>query len=278
VTTERNPKLTRAAQAALIGACMIAACSSEGGRSPSSVVRDGPKVGQSGSEGVPSGGGDSTVPCPCGARDALRVTVLGQRGDTLSLRVEEVLHGSPSVAPGDVLEANRYDDTFACYRGCAPLDVGEQALAFYAAGQPSVPPCAARDACVAACDAENNANEAEVHRSECACREAPENANHGSAWTSPTCGVPVVDGGRNCPRECEEDTAEVCPPRPEQDFKRGSVALSPWTDPVVFARSDKGELSIPRDQLGELFEFTGDLKACVERFGDWSSYLEGSGY
>ena len=280
VTYRKSKATARAGRATLICASLLAAaCSSGGGggSGPGPLAKEGPTVGQSGSEGVPPGGGD-TVPCPCGLAEGLRVTVLARDGDRFSLRVEEVLGGSSPVGPGDVIDASQYDDTFACYRGCFSPAVGDQALALYAPGEPALPACAARDACVAACDAENLANEAEVYRSRCACRTDPALANRSSAWESPTCGVPVVDGGRNCRKECEQETAETCPRRPVQDFKRGVVALSPWADPIVFARTSRGELSVPLAELGELFELSRDLPACTERFGDWSQYIEGGGY
>src|SRR5687767_14964160 len=108
--------------AAWFCACLAAACSSA----------SGPKVGQSGSEGVAAGGG-SAVRGPCSQHGAARrVTVLAKRGGKATLRVEETLHGSLPLAPGEVFEGTRYDDTFACSLGCGDVDVGEQALALYA--------------------------------------------------------------------------------------------------------------------------------------------------
>jgi hypothetical protein len=292
MTIDRSPETTAGvARAALIWASLVAACSATGGGPASGPLADEgptvgqsgsegvPTVGQSGSEGVPSGGG-VTVPCPCGLgrSEALRVTVLAKKGDRVSLRVEEVLHGTAPVTLGDVIDASWYDDKLPCYLGCYSVEVGEQALAFYTPGEPALPACAARDACVAACEAENLANEGEVSHPQCVCREAPAMTTWGSTWESPPCGVYVVDGGGTCRKECEQETAESCPPRPEQDNKRGLVLLSPWADPIVFARGERGELSIPRDQLGELFTFSGDLDTCRERFGDWSDYLRPGGW
>jgi hypothetical protein len=271
VETDRALKTAAfAVWAGLLLACAGVGCSAEG-----------PKVGQSGSEGVPDpgGGGGSTVQCPCGvplglAPNALRVSVLAQEGDSLSLRIEEILNGTLPLVPGDVIEASRYDDTFACSLGCAPLDVGDQAFAFYyVSGEPALPPCVARAACVAACDAENAANEAEPWRSSCACRQPPA-PTQSSVSESPTCGVDVFDSGRDCKEECEQETAESCPPRPDQDYKRGTVGLSPWADPIVFARTELGEVSVPIAELPQLWNDDGtNFMTCHARFGDWSDVL-----
>lgn len=227
-----------------------------------------PKAGQSGSENLPDDGtGGNTVPCPCLQRDALRVTVLAQQHGNLTLRVEEVLHGELPLVPGDVIEADRHDDTFACYRGCAPIADGEQALAFYRPTEPALPPCDARDACVRACEKENATSAEDPWRASCQCRAEPP-AGLMTATGSPTCGVPVYDGGRDCDETCAESTLAECVARPEQDYKRGHVGLSPWTDPIVFARTARGEVSLPRGELDKLWQ-----EDCQQSVGDWSRLL-----
>jgi hypothetical protein len=91
--------------------------------------------------------------------------------------------------------------------------------------------------------------------------------------------VPVGDGARDCRERCEQETADACEPRPEQDYKRGSVGLSPWAERILFARTERGELSLARDELEELWRDEGsdpaaNLRACTERVGDWSRLLE----
>ncbi len=234
-----------------------------------------PKAGQSGSEYLPGDSpGGSTVPCPCGPNDALRVTLLSQGHGNLTLRVEEVLHSKLPLVPGDIIEGQRYDDTFACYRGCAEIAVGEQAFAFYRPSAPGLPACEERDACIADCQAERRNEGSTTLR--CACRAEPL-SGFATTTGSPSCGLPPVDPG--CAAECESKTADLCAPRPEQDFKRGTVNLSPWGETIVFARNARGELSLPRAELGELWrdegeDHTQNLLRCRERVGDWSKLLE----
>jgi hypothetical protein len=202
------------------------------------------------------------------------VTLLAQDHGNLTLRVEQVLHGELPLVPGDVIEAERYDDTFACSRGCAAIAIGEQAFAFYRASAPRLPACEERDACIADCQAaRRNEGSTTLH---CACRAEPP-SGFATATGSPTCGLPPVDP--SCTQECESESGDHCPPRPEQDFKRGSVGLSPWGETIVFARTDLGELSLPSAQLAELWRDEGDdrrqnLLRCIERVGDWSTLLE----
>jgi hypothetical protein len=251
---------------ALIGACFGVACSSEG-----------PTVGQSGSEGMPSGGGDLAVPCPCGPRDALRVTVLAQQGDTVSLRVEEILRGQLPLVPGDVIEGIRYDDELACHLGCADVAVGEQAFAFYVREiVPPRPPCAERAACIAACETEEPGDGDGAYQDNCACRPAAGVSL--SSWDAPTCGVRL--DARDCAARCQLETDATCPTRPSPGPKYASVSISRWADPIVFARGERGELSVPLGELGELLSSgvtPAEVKACTERFGQWSDYV-GSEY
>lgn len=276
-TQRRSNGTACVARAALICAWLGLACSPDGGR-PGGLAAKGPTVGQSGSEGVPSSGGGATAPCPCGQRDAFRVTLLERRGDTVSLRIEEVLHGSLPLVPGVVIEGRRYDDTLACHLGCADIDVGEQAFAFYTPQEPALPACGARQACIEDCLAGSE----EVHRSECSCRQ-PAIQSGTSVSRTPTCGFPVIGDWRSCEVNCERETAEICPPRPEQDYKTGTVGLSAWADPIVFARGDLGELSVPLAELAELLEYAGDgpgpppYQVCIERFGQWSQYASYAG-
>ncbi|MGD8861099.1 MAG: hypothetical protein PVI30_13920 [Myxococcales bacterium] len=44
--------------------------------------------------------------------------------------------------------------------------------------------------------------------------------------------------------------------------------LSPWQDPLLFARTDEDELTVPQDELASLW---GETAACVERFGNWDA-------
>jgi hypothetical protein len=245
-----------------------------------SAPKLGPKGGQSGSEELPEPeglGGASTVPCPCGNEDALRVTLLAQDHGNLRLRVEAVLHGDLPLSPGDEIEADRDDDSLSCFRGCASLELGEQAFAFYRASAPLLPVCEAREACIAGCLVERATPEADSSPGQCACRDrAP--ADQPTVSGSPICGMPIVSGLGECQDECSQETAEECLPRPEQDYRRGSIRLSPWQERIVFARTERGELSLARDQLALLWsdetgDRTADLLACTKRVGDWSKLL-----
>ena len=233
-----------------------------------------PTVGQSGSEGVPSAGG-STESCPCGAlngRMALRVTVMGVQDDVVTLRLEEVLKGALPLPRGELLRATRYDETLACHLGCENLVVGEQAFAFYRVIAPLLPECRARSECVEACEERDRAKYEEGFLS-CQCREG----GSALAFERHTCGGRALRDGddqeTDCRRGCEEQTADECPPRPAQDHRFGNVSLSRWADPIVFARSAKGEISVSLTQLGELLA-SEDTPACMERFGQWSDLLD----
>jgi hypothetical protein len=64
-----------------------------------------------------------------------------------------------------------------------------------------------------------------------------------------------------------------------ENFIPGDVRLTPWTDPIVFARSSLGELSVPRDEFSALWLSPGEdvaaqIAACTARFGDWADLLE----
>jgi hypothetical protein len=231
--------------------------------------------GNSGAEGEteePSGEpnmpGGSTVPCPCGALRhyrpdipfaALRVTVVAELGDDrLSLRLEEVLAGSLPLASGEMLEAT-WDGKLPCFAGCADVVVGDEALAFYSVEDAA---CEERARCVAECDAENAANQEQVWelRSEC----------------SDTFVARSYETGRDCKPECMREVD--CPERPPERYRKGSVRLAPWSDPLVFARGDGGEVSVAVDDLDELWPESGsareEIGACVERFGDWSQLVD----
>jgi hypothetical protein len=232
-----------------------------------------PKAGQSGSENIPGGGsgGGRATPCPCGPYDALRVTVLSQDHGNLTLRVEEVLHSELPLVAGDVIEADRGDDIFACSLGCAPIADGKQAFALYT-------PCDALEACIQTCERENALGSEEPGRGSCECRAQPP-ADWSTTTGFRTCGIPYFDDFRHfCKPECEESTRDACP-RLEQDYKRGRVRLSPWGEKIVFARSARGELNLPRSQLDKLWRDEGaneleNLLRCQERVGDWSQLLE----
>jgi hypothetical protein len=200
------------------------------------------------------------------------VTLLSQDHGNLTLRVEEVLHGELPLLPGDVIEGQRFDDRFACYQGCAAIAIGEQAFAFYWPSAPALPACEERDTCIAACQAARRDEGSETFR--CSCRADPPSD---FATTTTSCGLPPVDPG--CSQECEREGGDRCAPRPEQDFKRGSISLSPWGDKIVFARNARGEISLPRAELSQLWidegpDETQNLLRCMERVDDWSSLLE----
>jgi hypothetical protein len=198
---------------------------------------------------------------------------LAKRGAKATLRVEEILHGALPLAPGEVFEGTRYDDTFVCFLGCSDVDVGEQALALYAG--PLVAPeprCPEREACLAKCEVENP-DEGLPRFIECACRPVAVDNAPGSA----TCGTPFDNV--DCVGQCDYETRGRCAPRPEGDPKQAHVSLSPWRDPIVFARGERGELNVPLAQLEELFQLSdSDPAACIERFGQWSDYLQGAGF
>jgi hypothetical protein len=207
----------------------------------------------------------------------LRVTLLNEEHGNLSLRVEEVLHGDLPLEPGDVIEADRYDDKLACFVGCAAIEIGDQAFAFYGPTLPTLPPCAEREACVAACKGQQASAVAESGRSPCMCRMDPPD-DFATITGSPTCGVAVRDDVPDCDDECALATQDVCPPRPHQDYKRGHVGLSPWTDPIVFARNERGELSLAREELDQLWtgqdgRASDDGSSCYDRIGDWTQLV-----
>jgi hypothetical protein len=207
-------------------------------------------------------------------KDALRVTVMAKYGAKVSLRIEETLHGSSAFAPGEVIEGTRYDDTLACFAGCTEIVVGQQAFAFFMAPlQPPAPLCPEREACLAKCEAENPDEPGLPTSFACACRPVPVD----NAPGSPTCGTPF--GNADCQGQCSHETRGRCPPPPEPDPKRLHVALSPWSDPIVFVRGKRGELSVPLAQLEELFQLSdADQVECVDRFGQWSDYVESAGF
>ncbi|HEX6240472.1 MAG TPA: hypothetical protein VFZ61_06245 [Polyangiales bacterium] len=236
-----------------------------------------PKLGQSGSEEVPGRDpdpfpGGTTDPCPCALveRNALRVTVLQQVDDLVRLRVEEILSGELPLVAGDELEATRYDDSLACYAGCFEVKPGDEAFAFYRPHREPLPPtCEARSECLAACQRENIEMYGVGYRSACQCRA--EAGPHASEHV--TCGGTSYLGpdeqGRDCRVECAQATADSCPPAPEEDDKRGTVRLSPWSDPIVFARGPRGEVSVRIAELSQLSASAEEYSACRERFGDW---------
>jgi hypothetical protein len=255
----------------------------------------GPQAGQSGSENLPDdgpSGGGVTVPCPCWNEPALRVTVLSQDQGNLRLQVEEVLHGELPLLLGDVIEASRSDDRLACFEGCAAVDTGEQAFAFFSPSEPALPACPEREACVAACEAQQSESERAAERdgdgdgdddtlaSSCLCRADPPRSSMSiSTRSSRICGLPLLPDWSSCWEQCTQDTLDRCPPRPEQDFKRGTVRLSPWGDKIVFARNARGEISLPAAELGQLWSDQGsdereNARRCRERVGDWSTLLE----
>ena len=252
---------------------VAAACQGAASTAPNPSVTDEEREGS----GAPQAGGSTsdfggdTVPCPCGALQdrvylvrplAMRVSVEAQTGDDrFALRLRNVLVGTSSLAPGDVFEAT-WDGRFPCYAGCSGVSVGDDAFAFYWAEERT---CPQLERCLAECDAENAANDEQEweHRSEC----------------SDTYVMRGFETGRDCDPECEAQTADACPDPPEADHQRGYVRLAPWTDPLVFARSDRGELSVPLAEIDELWPTERDatpaeIAACTERFGDWSDLLE----
>lgn len=248
-----------------------------------------PKLGQSGSEELPTppnGGGGSTVPCPCMAQlgdraSGLRVTLLDQAGAVAKLRVDEVLAGASSLEPGDVIEGQRFDDTLACYVGCASIGVGEQAFAFFvqdveAKGRPA---CSARNACVESCQdqrASDRASDEAERTFDCTCRHQA--APLDQRFSSPTCGGRVGDFTRACQRECEA-SEEACADG-ESIAAIGSVRLSPWSDPLVFARGERDrEISVPVSELLQLWPVADEsphdaAERCQARFGDWADLLD----
>jgi hypothetical protein len=241
-----------------------------------------PKLGQSGSEELPEpphGGGGATVPCPCTGGPltgtAARATVLDQAGATVTLRVEEVVAGEASLQPGDVVEGQRYDDVLICYLGCAGFEEGDQVLAML--GRPANAPagCAARAACVEACDIPRDPDEQQT-AGECPCRDAP--APHDDRFVSPTCGGRLGDVDAACRAHCEQETAGACAAAASV-VSVGNVQLSPWADPIVFARRGDRDISVPIAALAELWpqhaEDRGEaLRACRDRFGDWADLLD----
>jgi hypothetical protein len=249
----------------LTAGCQAAASMGPGAVDDDDAERSGaPQAG-----GSTSDFGGDTIPCPCATFQfhreppvAVRVTVEAQTGDDrFSLRLRDVLVGSLSLAPDEIFEAT-WDGTFPCYTGCSGVSVGDDAFAFYWVDAQA---CPERERCIADCDAENAANDEQVWESQSEC--------------SDTHVLRVFETGRDCEYECGAETAEVCPDRPEPDHRRGSVRLAPWTDPLVFARSDRGELSVPLAELDELWPTEGDatpaeIAACTARFGDWSDLLE----
>lgn len=46
----------------------------------------------------------------------------------------------------------------------------------------------------------------------------------------------------------------------------GSVRLTPWTDPLLFAQTPAGAVSVPASELGSLW--SDDVDRCIERHGD----------
>jgi len=251
---------------------LIAAACQGAGSMGSSTDDTGAETGGAGGPhagGSTSDFGGSTVPCPCAAFQfhreppvAIRVTVEAQTGnDRYSLRLRDVLVGSSSLAADETFEAT-WDGTFPCYAGCSDVSVGDDAFAFYWVDAQA---CPERERCVADCDAENAANNEQAweQRSECSATYVSRG----------------FETGRDCEYECDAETADACPDRPAPDHLRGSVRLARWTDPLVFARSDLGEVSVPLDELDELWPTEGDatpaeIEACTERFGDWSDLLE----
>ena len=252
------------------------------------ACQSSPKAGQSGSENLPGSGGGSggiTSPCPCELKRwrsaALHVTVLAQEHGSMRLRVEEVLHGALPLVPGDVIEADRYDDALPCFQGCASVKTGAQAFAFYAPAEPALPSCAEREACIATCEAEHTGTVREdvVGLGNCACRADPP-SDFVSITGSRLCGVPypALDS-EVCDGPCTRDSLERCPPRPEQNVKRGHVRLSPWGDRIVFSRNARGEIGVPRSELDVLWDDEGpdereNLQRCRERVGDWTDLAE----
>jgi len=119
---------------------------------------DGPR-GQSGSEAPAGTGGtdgtdgdnDQSPPCPCGAPGVfLRVTVLESRGAQRTLRVEQLIHGETTTAPGDELVV---EDTAQppCFVGSLPVADGQQALAVFSPADPAdcgAPDCGGIDGSV----------------------------------------------------------------------------------------------------------------------------------
>lgn len=248
-----------------------------------------PKLGQSGSEELPTppnGGGGSTVPCPCMSQFGdrvigLRVTLQEQRGAVVRLRVEETLVGTSSIEPGDVIEGQSFDDTFACYVGCREIEVGEQAFAFFFphADDEARPECAARSSCVETCQRahapERDADETEETFG-CACRDQTAALDH--RFSSPTCGGRIGDFTRTCQSECEA-SEDAC--TSGADIAAiGSVKLSPWSDPLVFARHEDGrEIRVPVSEVSQLWPAADETSAtafarCSARFGDWAELLD----
>jgi hypothetical protein len=242
-----------------------------------------PRLGQSGSEELPTppnAGAGGAVPCPChyGTRTALRVTLLDQSGAIARLRVEEVLHGA-DVEPGDILVAQRWDDTLACFRGCATFEVGDQAFAFFEPDHIALRsrPCSALDACLDACTSAPSRDDGRAAPAfDCACRASPV---RDSQALSTICGErAIVDP--ECALRCERETRDACPAPSDETVRLGHVGLSPWTDPIVFARAGDRELSVPLDELWRLWPGRSpdgdayDQSACVERYGDWSWLLQ----
>ena len=52
----------------------------------------------------------------------------------------------------------------------------------------------------------------------------------------------------------------------------GSMRLTPWADPVLFAQTPAGDVNVPANELGRLW--SDDVDRCIERYGDVWRLLE----
>lgn len=84
---------------------------------------------------------DSSVSCPCNAEGRfVRVTVLAQNGENVTLRVDELIGTEPDIglSPGDETEA-RFVGRLPCYRGTIEIESGKEALALFSLGEKVTP-------------------------------------------------------------------------------------------------------------------------------------------
>jgi hypothetical protein len=56
------------------------------------------------------------------------------------------------------------------------------------------------------------------------------------------------------------------------DCVDGSVRLTPWADPLLFAQTAAGDVSVPANELASLW--SDDVNRCIERHGDVWRLLE----
>ncbi len=226
----------------LVGTCLLAgSCLETRDDAPAPKDAEGSEValeqGQSGSENVPDGYNPVSAswrPCPCGlqANAWLQATVLEIGSQRVELSLDEVLFGQADLQVGDSFSGEYLDTLFCGGTVCQNLAKGESVLASYRLKQPPKPPCAAYDNCLETCRAELSAN-------------APSSE-------------PVAD---TCPAPCEADTRDRCPETPSPDPSDATLGIIRWEDPLVLARTDLAEMTLPLERVNLLWADAAECDA-----------------